>query len=166
MQVRYLDWTGPYFGHEPKDLIKQIEARGTVANQLPRGDNQVAQVYFILGGRGSIARFLAASGVGNFYALGDISAYYIRVNKGIGKHYTLVAVAAAAANDAFTGTRKGYWNLLPKIRTGIRGGGVINQTPNTRAPRIDVLSYNDLQTALAQAESKMVGGIITHEIGI
>lgn len=156
MKVRYYSCTQPIARDiSAKNLVNQIKTNGTVAMSLPNGDVPVNYLFFILGGRESIGQFLRSSTGEKFYAADQLRAKYLRINMGIGKHYTLIAVGSG---HAFVGLGRGLaWNDMNIVDRGSFGsvGGHMQRPLYT-------LSYSAIATALTQAESKITSGIIEY----
>jgi hypothetical protein len=158
MKVRYWNSQKFFLVPSPKELVSQIKYNGTVVVSLPTGDIPVNHTFYLLGGRGSIAQLLASSGNNNFYGV-KLRAMYLRFNGGIGKHYTVVAIAADTAHSAL-GDKKGWtdFNIGPP-RSSARDYGLTGfRSP--AASTVTTISHSSLATALRSAEAKMTDLII------
>lgn len=157
MKVRYWNSQVLVPGTSPKEIVSYIKRHSTVATVLPAGDIPVIDTFFILGGRGSIAQFLAASGGNSFYGR-LLSGHYLRFSAGFGKHYTLIALTAGQITPPAAKTIVWYGlGILPTTRTTgweAPGGGM-------RAAQGNVyVSFTTLASALRTAEAKMTDHVL------
>ena len=144
-------------GTSPKEIVSYIKLHSTVAAALPAGDIRVIDTFFILGGRGSIAQFLAASGRNSFYGP-KLRVHYLRFNGGIGKHYTLIAITAGQA--APPAAKTVAWNEvgIPQTR-GTTGVSLLLNAPRV-GPTDVYISYDALANGLRTAEAKMTDHVL------
>jgi hypothetical protein len=143
MHVKILQ-TLPFKVTDAATLVAKIKREGVKSDGFPGGVTtiKVDGLYFLLGGRNSIAEFLSKTPGGLFVA-NNITVRYTRRNT-IGKHYTIVAIAPGPLG-MYLDTSRDPWFPIGNSYVGL-----------------SVISFEDIATNLWKTEEKITESILVN----